>query len=161
MCNLIRDQRNHIFSFCTNSWNTVSGRLKRPQKEDRRIKYFFKKFTSSISTCLLFQVSLIFSDSACLVAQLHLTLSDPMDYSPPGSSVHGVLQARLLEWVAISFSRGSSWLQDQIQVSCIAGEFFVIWATREALSDSKISQLSVLSIPHQRKANMIILLWYK
>ena len=43
-----------------------------------------------------------------LVAQLHLTLCDPMDYSPPGSSVHGILQARLLEWVAIASSRGSS-----------------------------------------------------
>ena len=117
MCNLRRDQRNHIFSFCTNSWNTVSGRLKRPQKEDRRIKYFFKKFTSSISTCLLFQVSLIFSDSACLVAQSRLTLSDPMDYSPPGSSVHGVLQARILEWVAMPSSRGSSRPRDQTRVS--------------------------------------------
>ena len=47
------------------------------------------------------------------------TLCDPMDCSPPGSSVHGILQARILEWVAISFSRGSSWLRDQIRVSCI------------------------------------------
>ena len=43
-----------------------------------------------------------------LVAQLCLTLCDPMDCSPPGSSVHGILQARILEWVVISFSRGSS-----------------------------------------------------
>ena len=43
-----------------------------------------------------------------LVAQLCLTLFDPMDGSPPGSSVHGILQARILEWVAIAFSRGSS-----------------------------------------------------
>ena len=46
--------------------------------------------------------------SMCLVTQLCPTLSDPMDYSPPGSSVHRILQARILEWVAISFSRGSS-----------------------------------------------------
>ena len=44
-----------------------------------------------------------------------------MDYSPPGSSVHGILQARILEWVAISFFRGSSWPRSQTQVSCIAG----------------------------------------
>ena len=44
----------------------------------------------------------------CLVAQLCLTLCDPIDCSLPGSSAHGILQARILEWVAISFSRGSS-----------------------------------------------------
>ena len=55
-----------------------------------------------------------------------------MDYSPPSSSVHGILQARILEWVAISFSRGSAWPRDWTQVSCIAVRFFTIWATREA-----------------------------
>ena len=56
---------------------------------------------------------------------------DPMDSSPPGSSVHGVLQARILEWVAISFCKGSSWPRDWTWVSCIAGGFFTIWVTRE------------------------------
>ena len=51
----------------------------------------------------------------------------PMDCSPPGSSVHGISQARILEWVAISFSRGSSWPRDQTWVSCIAGGFFTYW----------------------------------
>ena len=55
-----------------------------------------------------------------------------MDYSPPGSSVHGISQARILEWVAISFSRRSSWPRDRTQVSCIAGRFFTLWATTEA-----------------------------
>ena len=55
-----------------------------------------------------------------------------MDYSPPGSSVHRILQARILEWVAIPFSRGSSWPKDWTQVSCIAGRFFTFLATREA-----------------------------
>ena len=45
-----------------------------------------------------------------------------------------ILQARLLEWAAISFSRGSSWPRNQTQVSCISGRFFTVWATREALS---------------------------
>ena len=63
-----------------------------------------------------------------LVAQLCPTLCDPMDCSPPGFFVHGILQARILEWVAISFSRGSSWPRDQTQVSCFAGRFFTIWA---------------------------------
>ena len=53
-----------------------------------------------------------------------LTLCGPMDYSPPGSSVHGILQATILEWVAIPFSRRSSQLRDRTQVSCIAGTFF-------------------------------------
>ena len=55
-----------------------------------------------------------------------------MDRSPPGSSVHGIVQARILEWVAISSSRGSSQPRDQTQVSCIAGRCFTIWVTREA-----------------------------
>ena len=49
-----------------------------------------------------------------------------MDYSPPGSSVHGIFQARLLERVAISFSRGSSWPRNRTHISCIAGRFFTI-----------------------------------
>ena len=61
-----------------------------------------------------------------LVAQSCLTLCDPMDCSRPGSSVHGILQARILEWVAISFSRGSSRLRDRTQVSCIAGRLFTL-----------------------------------
>ena len=54
-----------------------------------------------------------------------------MDCSLSGSSIHGILQARVLEWVAISFSRGSSQPRDQTQVSRIVGRRFTIWATRE------------------------------
>ena len=52
------------------------------------------------------------------------TLCDPMDCSQPGSSVHGIFQARILEWVAMPFSRGSSWPMDWTRVSCTAGRFF-------------------------------------
>ena len=69
------------------------------------------------------------------VTQSCPNLCDPVDYSPPGSSVHGILQARILEWVAISFSRGSSRPKDQTQVSRIAGRPFNFWAAREALLD--------------------------
>ena len=55
----------------------------------------------------------------CVHAQSCQTVCDPMDYSPPGSSVHGILQARILEWVAISSSRGSSQPRDQTCISCI------------------------------------------
>ena len=59
-------------------------------------------------------------------AQSYLTLCDPVDCSPPVSSVHGILQARILEWVAIPFSRGSSQPRDRTQVSRIAGGFFTV-----------------------------------
>ena len=55
------------------------------------------------------------------------TLCDPVDCSPPGSSVHGIFQARVLEWVAISFSKGSSQCRDWNWVSCIAGRCFTLW----------------------------------
>ena len=55
-----------------------------------------------------------------------------MDCSPPVSSVHGIPQARILEWAANPFSRGSSRPRNQTQVSCLTGRFFTIWATREA-----------------------------
>ena len=61
-----------------------------------------------------------------------LTLWDPMDCSLPGSSVHGILQTRILEWVAILFSRGSSRPRDWTWVSHIAGRLFTTWATRGA-----------------------------
>ena len=66
------------------------------------------------------------------VAQLCPTLCDPVDCGPPGSSIHGILQARILEWVAISFSRGSSRPRDRTRMSRIAGRRFNLWATREA-----------------------------
>ena len=74
-----------------------------------------------------------------LVTQWCLTLCDPMDCSRSGSSVHGILQGRMLEWVALPFSRGSSQARDRTQVPHIAGEFFTIWATREALEASGLS----------------------
>ena len=60
-----------------------------------------------------------------------------MDCSLPGSSVHGILQARILKWIAIPVSRGHFHPRDRTWVSCIAGRFFIIWATREAPSNGK------------------------
>ena len=73
------------------------------------------------------RVNCLGAGTMCLVTQLCPTLYDPMDCSPPGSSVHGILQARILEWVAIPLSRGSSSPRDQTQVSCVScieGRFF-------------------------------------
>ena len=58
-------------------------------------------------------------------------LCDPMDCSLSGSSIHGIFQARVLEWIAIAFSRGSSWPRNRTWVSHIAGRCFTVWATRE------------------------------
>ena len=72
-----------------------------------------------IKRCLLLGRKAI--TNLVLVTQSRLTLCDPMDCSPPGSSVHGILQARILEQVAISFSRGSSQARDGTRFSCTAG----------------------------------------
>ena len=66
-----------------------------------------------------------------LITQLCPTLCDPMDCSQSGFSVHRILQARILLWDDIPFSRGSSWPRDQTQVSPIAGRLFMVRATRE------------------------------
>ena len=71
------------------------------------------------------------SESEGEVAQLCLTLCNPMDCSLPGSSVHRIFQAIVLEWIVISFSRGSSQLRDRIQVSRIVDRRFSVWATRK------------------------------
>ena len=65
----------------------------------------------------------------CLVTKISLILSNSMDCIKPGSSIHGISQARILEWLVISFSRGSSRPKNPTQVSFIAGRFFTDWAT--------------------------------
>ena len=72
----------------------------------------------------------------CSVAQSCPTPWDPMDCSPPGSSVHGIFQGKILEWVAISSSRGSSWPRDQTHDSCIAGRFFTMEPPVEPLENT-------------------------
>ena len=76
---------------------------------------------------ILKKVSVLYLESEVKVTQSCPTVCDPMDYT-----VHGTLQARILEWVAFPFSRGSSQPRGWIQVSHIAGRFFTSWATREA-----------------------------
>ena len=97
-------------------------------------------YSSSPAALLTLQQAPVTAPSLCPLsfrrvptpgALLCPTLGDHMDCSPPGSSVHGILQARILEWEAIPFSRGSFWLRHWTWVSCIVGRFFTIWATRE------------------------------
>ena len=77
-------------------------------------------------TCIYIDVGMVSNgEMKALVAQSRLTLCSPMNCSLLSSSVHGNLQARIPEWVAIPFSRGSSWPRDQTWVFCIAGRFFI------------------------------------
>ena len=79
----------------------------------------------SLHGFLLFRINRYQSVKA-LVTESYLTLCNPMDCRPPGSSVQGIVQARILEWIAISFSRGSSRPRYQTWVSCIAGRLFTV-----------------------------------
>ena len=82
-----------------------------------------------LSFILLRKGTKIYPKVEGLVTQLCTTLCDPMDHSPPVSTVHEILQASILEWVAIPFSRGSSQPRDQTPVSCLVGLFFTIKIT--------------------------------
>ena len=97
----------------------------------------------------------------CDAAQSCLTLCDLMDYRPPGSSVHGFLQAGTLEWVDIPFSRRSSPPRDQTWISHIAGRFFSIWVTREAPSINPYhSILTLLPAFHLQSSQYLIFLLF-
>ena len=80
--------------------------------------------------------------SVRLVAQSCLTLCSPLDCRLPGSSVHGIVLARILEWVPISFSKGSSRPRDQTWVSCTAGRYFTTKPPRKPESESEVAQSS-------------------
>ena len=82
----------------------------------------------------------------------------PWTVSTPGSLVHVIFQERILEWVAISFSRGSSRPGDQTQVSCTAGRFFTIWATRWASEHIKYFSLEFYRIYQRKWQSTLVLL---
>ena len=106
----------HVFVFCKGSSYVLPWERRHEWKQiqAQRYPYFLSLVYVKIASVLL-----------CIS---HV----PMVYSPPGSSVHRILQVRIVEWVAILFSWGSSQPRDRTQVSCIAGEFFTIWATGES-----------------------------
>ena len=95
-----------------------------------------------------------------LVTQSCPTLCDPMDYSLPGSSVHGIFQARVLKWVAISFSRGSSGPRDQTQVSHIVGRRFTVWAMTNLDSILKSRDIALPTKIHLVKAMVFPVVTY-
>ena len=93
-----------------------------------------------------------FYQTEVLAALSCLTLCDPMDYSPPGSSVHGILRARILEWVAISFSRGSSRHRDQTWVFHIAGRFFYLLSHQGSPSTSQFIKVVCVCVGQTLKS---------
>ena len=98
-------------------------------------------YTNSLWVCMCLCVNMCVCQSLSLVR-----LCDPIDCSPPASPVHGILQARILEWVVIPFSRGSSLPRNWNQISCIGGRFFTFWDTKEALCEYMcIGNLSICS----------------
>ena len=99
--------------------------------------------TSWEGTGVTDQRNRIYSDSDSEITQSCPILCDPMDSSQPSSSIYGIFQARILEWAAISFSRGSSRLRDWTQVSHIVGRHFTVWATREGQRIYRTTQNSV------------------
>ena len=91
---------------------------------------------SHVRICKPLHLNWVLSSVYCwlgvvLVTESCLTLCNPLDCIPPDSSVHGILQARILEWVATSSSRGSSQPRDRTPGSCITGRFFTIWPPRK------------------------------
>ena len=106
------------------AWNSSTGALD------------YYRFSENNSNCRQFAVCYAKSPQLCP------TLCNPADCSPPGSSVHGFLQARILEWVAISFSRGSSHPGEWAYGSCADRQTLYCWAAREAPH-----QISPLHIP--------------
>ena len=89
-----------------------------------------------VSNAALLRIPIKGLSCCCLVTKLCLTLMTLWTVARQAPSVHGISQARILEWVAISFSRGSSWPRDQTHVSCIGRGILYHWANREAQKGS-------------------------
>ena len=109
------------------------------KESDTTFIFYFHKH-KYYSWYILYKIYYIGGGS--LVAKSCLSLCDPMNYSPPGSSIHGILQARILEWVAIPFSWVSSQPRDRTQVSSIAGRFFTSWQGKP--KNTGVGSLSLL-----------------
>ena len=112
------------------SWATLHISLDSPAIATWHLLQFFKLVMYPMA-CVL-----------CSVTQLCVTLWDPMDCSPPVSFVRGILQARILEWVAISFSRGSPWPRDRTHVSCIGKQ--ILYPCANLDRHSKLSPASIV-----------------
>ena len=128
-------------------WPIRSWKSNLPDSGQQTCPIHLPKWSPCSSPCAKQKVR-CFLFYCCLVIQSCPTLCDPMDSNPLGSSVHGVFQARILEWIVISFSRGSSQPRDWTQVSHTVDRRFAVWATREVLiTPYRKTQMNVLANP--------------
>ena len=111
------------------SWKYLTCSTRFPGAQSASLHPEFRGCWRSVTAAAKGSVT---AECLVLVARSCPTLCNPMDCSPPGSSVHGISQARILEWVASFFSRGSSWPRDRTWVSWAAGKLFAVWVTRGA-----------------------------
>ena len=121
------------------SWETCMQVKKQLDMEQQTGSESGKEYIKAVY-CHPAYLTYIQSESESVSCSVMSTFCNPMDNSPLESSARGILQARILEWVAIPFSRGHSRPRDQTQVSCIADRFCTNWATREALYTEYIMQ---------------------
>ena len=113
----------------------LSNILKLPLQTPINLKIrkpIFKWSANSSFYIWIFSFAKMFAYMHSKSFQSCLIFCDPTDCSPQSFSVSGILQARILEWVAVSFSSRSSWSRDRTCISCVSGGCFAFWATREA-----------------------------
>ena len=136
------------------SWNSGIFYTKKGRRKLKHVLVWFSLWRGHVSFSLpeiihrwVWSGCILWGVCVCLLAaQLCPTPCNPMDYSLLGSSLHGILQTRILEWVAIPFSRGSFQPRDWTQVSCVADRFFTVWLTGEALTWAKQRYFSLILI---------------
>ena len=117
-------RRNWSLPFPTcGTWSKLFN-FAEPPFPKSKLYYMKTNWGDNRSQCFIQCMCVCVCVCMCSFSQSCLTLCDPMDSSPPGFSAHGVFQARILEWVAISSYRESSWPKGQTCISCIAGRFF-------------------------------------
>ena len=140
MCNIWEESTLQFGLGAMWSWGDPGGL--QSLKEGFRLSQYSKSSTYEPSGCC----------GGGLVAKVLFNSYNPMGCSPPGSSVHGISQARILEWVAISFSRGSSWPRDWTQVSCIVGDLLhckqiLYWLSHQGSKLQVFKDVNMLANP--------------
>ena len=135
-----------------------------PWREGQRIQPFEQKKRFEVRLGECFNVHVVVTKMKVLVAQSCPIICDLMDCNPPVFSVHGILLARIPEWVAISFFRGSFWPRDQTWVACIAGRFFYC-LTHQAAHGVTVLMFELHSLTRQRffswNVSSTFLHWYQ
>ena len=132
-CDLIKMIATSLPLTSLNMWVNYSSNFKWVERDKWRNLLLVEPWTSEKVCDWLISLCWWCLENESISCSVLSDSCDPMGYSLSGPSVHGILQARILEWVAIPFSRGSSWPRDWTQFSHITGRFFTVWATRQAL----------------------------